>query len=185
MFSKKKSSSINNANIVKLSDFASSRSIPSIIVSDMNIKGDLISNGSIEIGGKVEGNIKCSFVTIRKGADIKGDIYADNLIINGKVNGVMRAKNVSITSFGDIEGSLHYNFLNVESGADIKGRLVKEKLQDDVIDSDDNEFIPEINGMLAYKESSSDVNDDLSLDKTLAKVRNTKERVKKKSKKDK
>lgn len=173
MFSKKKPSSNGNSNIVKFSDFSNARSIPSIIVSDLNIKGDLISKGSIEIGGNVEGNIKCSFVTIRKGANIKGDIYAENLIINGKVNGFMRAKNVSVTSFGDVEGSLHYNYLNVESGADIKGKLVKEKLQDDVIDSDDNEFIPEINGMLAYKDSDSE-NSDLSLDKTLAKIRKTK-----------
>jgi cytoskeletal protein CcmA (bactofilin family) len=179
MFSKKKSQLSNNNNIVKLSDFSVSRSIPSIIVSDLAIKGDLISKGAVEIGGEVKGNIRCSFVTVRKGSNIIGDIYADNLVINGKVNGVIRAKNVSVTSSADVEGLLYYNYLNVESGADIKGRLIKEKSEENITDANEvNEFIPQINGILAYNELPEE-NLDLSLDKTLEKVRKNNAKSKK------
>ncbi|MFZ8864335.1 MAG: bactofilin family protein [Rickettsiales bacterium] len=128
MFSKK--NKITKNNIVEVADFLNKKSIPSIIVSDLNIQGDLISEGAIEIGGIVNGNVKCNFVTIRKGAKINGNVVADNLVINGAVEGIMQAKHLSVTSSAVVKGTLEYGFLSVESGADIKGKLVRKQYKD-------------------------------------------------------
>ncbi len=128
MFSKKgKNAAQNNVEVLEINR----KAIPSIIVSDLNIEGDLISEGAIEIGGKVNGNIKCAQVTIRKSAFINGDIEAENLIIHGNVKGKILARNVSVTSHAQIRGAVEYGFLNVESGADIDCKF-KRKIFEDV-----------------------------------------------------
>ncbi|MBT4878608.1 MAG: polymer-forming cytoskeletal protein [Alphaproteobacteria bacterium] len=138
MFSKK-NKTINN-NIVEVTNFASKKSIPSIIVSDLNIKGDLISEGAIEIGGIVTGNIKCNFVTVRRGAKIKGNIIADNLTINGDVEGIMQAKHLAVTATAKVKGALEYGFLNIEAGANIDGKLVKKQYEELSIIQDVNKL---------------------------------------------
>ena len=111
--------------------------IPSIIVSDLNIAGDLVSEGSIEIGGKVTGNVLCDNVTIRKGAEINGNIKAKNLTINGVVNGKIDTEYLFITGSAHIIGEISYNYLSVESGADIDGYLKRKEHQDE-IDAEEN-----------------------------------------------
>ncbi len=156
MFSKK--NKITKNNIVEVADFLNKKSIPSIIVSDLNIQGDLISEGAIEIGGIVNGNIKCNFVTIRKGAKINGDVKADNLVINGIVDGLMQAKHISVTSSAVVKGTLEYGFLNVESGADIAGKLVKKQYKE--LDSvkeiaQEVEFVAKIDDIFSDKKKKN------------------------------
>jgi len=157
MFSRK--NKINKNNVVEVADFLNRKSIPSIIVSDLNIQGDLISEGAIEIGGIVNGNVKCNYVTIRKGAEINGDVQADNLVVNGNVNGTMTAKHLSVTSTGKVRGTLEYGFLNVEAGADIEGKLKKKQYQEleDLSTQEEgnkDEFIPKIENILNNNNTS-------------------------------
>ena len=97
MFSRKNKS---NSNLPAIS------SAPSIIVSDLNISGDLVSQGSIEIGGKVKGNVKCNNVVIRKESKVDGDIFADKLVIKGVVKGVVNVDDVIIDESGIFEGQI-------------------------------------------------------------------------------
>ena len=149
MFSKKEK--VSQLNVVEMNNF-SKKSIPSIIVSDLNIQGDLVSEGAIEIGGKVNGNILCDHVTIRKGADIKGNIKSKFLVINGTVNGDIISENVLITDSGKITGSIEYGYLSVESGADINCTCTR-KISTDIIDNNldeakESEVIPRIENIL-------------------------------------
>lgn len=144
MFSKK--TKLINHNLVEMSEF-SKKSVPSIIVSDLNIQGDLVSEGAIEIGGKVTGNVLCDHVTIRKGAEITGNIKAKQLVVHGLVNGEISSGHVSVTSSGQVKGSIEYGYMSIESGADIEGTCKKIAFEDDIIQaetSEDTEFIPKI-----------------------------------------
>ena len=128
MFSKK--SKVVKNNVTEITDLVR-KSIPSIIVSDLNIKGDLTSEGAIEIGGSVNGNIRCNYVTIRKGAKINGNIEAGTLIIHGYVEGKAKARNISVASAGHVKGKIEYGYLNIESGATIECECKKVVFPED------------------------------------------------------
>ena len=153
MFSKK--SNINNPNIVEMTDF-SKKSIPSIIVSDLNIQGDLVSEGAIEIGGKVKGNVLCDHVTVRKGAEITGNIKSKQLIVHGLVSGEIVASNLSISSSGIVRGTIEYGYMSVESGADIECSCKKTNFDEEikqVSHSENEEYIPQIENILNNQDS--------------------------------
>jgi cytoskeletal protein CcmA (bactofilin family) len=172
MFSRKKNKS--NANLPAIS------SAPSIIVSDLNISGDLVSQGSIEIGGKVKGNVKCNNVIIRKESKVDGDIFADKLVIKGVVKGIVNVDDVIIDDTGVFEGQINYKNLTTKPGANINGILNKvDKPKEEIIsdnetffennkstdtdldiDSDKNsdddlEYIPSISSLIDSKDSNS------------------------------
>ena len=204
MFSRKK----NKLGLVK--NLPSISTAPSIIVSDLNISGDLVSEGSIEIGGKVKGNIKCNNVIIRKEAKVNGDIYADNLIVNGFVKGVLNADNVHITESGIFEGQVNYKNITTNPGANINGILNKvnqekdkilreetddvsinvdsfDKSSDESKEEDKNkssvEYIPSISALMDKDELIEDSKQDNNLKDSEDKASNVKKVVRKKSKK--
>ena len=142
MFSKKNQTNkkqVNKVSVLKSGQRISDKA-PSIIVSDLNILGDLISEGAIEIGGCVRGNIKCKNVVIRKGASIEGDIYSDFLVVHGKTKGVVKAKNLHISANGFVCGKIEYYNLTVDAGAEIDG--VCKKLGYDNVSIDEDVDIP-------------------------------------------
>ncbi len=132
MFSKEKnalsitpSSVIDNVIHNKLDISKKKPSIPSVIVADLNIEGDLVSEGIVEIAGNVTGNIKCNAVIIRKEASIKGDIKADYLEIIGEVTGILFAKHIVVKAGANIDGSVKYQDLSIEKGAVLNVTLEK------------------------------------------------------------
>jgi cytoskeletal protein CcmA (bactofilin family) len=133
MFSRRKSKSSASANLPAVS------TAPSIIVSDLNISGDLVSQGSIEIGGKVKGNVKCNNVVIRKESRVDGDIYADSLVIKGVVKGIVYAEDIIIDDTGVFEGQINYKNITTSPGASINGilnRVDKAATEEVITDSD-------------------------------------------------
>ena len=75
-------------NIIKNNE----NSPPSLLSSDLFIKGNLTTTGDIQIEGEIEGNIKANLLTIGQYAKIKGEINSDEIIINGFISGTIRAK---------------------------------------------------------------------------------------------
>ncbi len=105
------------------SNYRAEAGIPSIIAGDMSILGNLISEGAIEIAGRIEGNIKCGSLNVFKDAIIKGDVIARSVKINGEVNGVVKAKNVIVAEFGKVHGHIIYETITISEGATIFGQM--------------------------------------------------------------
>ena len=110
-------------NIIKRND----NSPPSLLSSDLFIKGNLTTNGDIQIEGEVEGNIKANLLTIGKDAKIKGELNTDELIVNGHVSGTIRAKKVTLTSSAKVEGDIIHQTLAIETGAHFEGSIQKSE----------------------------------------------------------
>ena len=154
MFSRKKKNKSSNLPAIS--------SAPSIIVSDLNISGDLVSQGSIEIGGKVKGNVKCNNVVIRKESKVDGDIYADKLIIKGTVKGVINADDVIIDETGVFEGQINYVNLTTKPGSSINAILKNhKKVSDAVVTEQSSEEFDKANDVSEKnEESTSDSNNN-------------------------
>ena len=108
-------------NIIKDTE----NSPPSLLSSDLFIKGNLTTSGDIQIEGEVEGNIKANLLTVGQNAKIKGEINTNELIINGFVSGTIRSKKVTLTSSAKVEGDIIHNTIAIETGAHFEGSIEK------------------------------------------------------------
>lgn len=104
-------------------------STPSILSKSLKIRGDLVSNGMIEIEGLIDGNINSNSVILREDAVVEGEIIAESVIIKGSFRGNIRAKNISIASKAKIFGAVEYACLAVEDGASIEGQFKKLEIK--------------------------------------------------------
>lgn len=98
------------------------KGIPSIISSGLNILGNLVSDGEIEVEGRIEGNVTCTTVTIHRSGFIKGDITAESIHVNGEIKGVLKARNIKLSQYARVTGVIMYETLSIEDGAFVDGQ---------------------------------------------------------------
>tara|TARA_B110000467_G_scaffold25176_1_gene22603 strand:- start:7038 stop:7532 length:495 start_codon:yes stop_codon:yes gene_type:complete len=97
--------------------------VPSIISSDVVIKGNVSTSGEIKLDGTVEGDLKSNSVTVGEHAMVKGKISADDVIVKGTVKGSITGRNIRIEKSAKITGDLCHQTLSIEAGAHIEGNL--------------------------------------------------------------
>jgi cytoskeletal protein CcmA (bactofilin family) len=97
--------------------------LESLIGANSNFKGDIDTKGTLRIDGSMEGNANADWVIIGEQADIKGDITARGIVVGGKMEGNLRAKEiVEIKSKGQVVGDIYTNKLTVVEGGIFDGR---------------------------------------------------------------
>lgn len=94
---------------------------PSIISSDVAMRGNINSSGEIQFDGSLEGDIKASSLIVGDKATVRGEIVCDNVVVRGRVEGGIRARTVSLASTAHILGDILHSSLSVESGAHFEG----------------------------------------------------------------
>ncbi|MDD2585055.1 MAG: polymer-forming cytoskeletal protein [Syntrophomonadaceae bacterium] len=99
------------------------RNMESFISPGVEIKGDIISNGSIRVDGYVEGKLhsKGDLVVGEKGK-IKGEVKASNLILAGKIEGDANiSERLEIAASGSMLGEVSSKILSIEEGGCLEG----------------------------------------------------------------
>jgi cytoskeletal protein CcmA (bactofilin family) len=94
---------------------------PSIIAADMKLVGDVKSDGEVQIDGLIEGDVVCGSLTVGQSGIIHGTVQSDSALVRGRVNGVIRARAVSLTKTAHVVGDVLHESLMVEPGAYIEG----------------------------------------------------------------
>ena len=79
-------------------------SVPSIISPDLEIVGDLKSDGEIQIDGTVKGDIKGHMLTVGEQGKVDGSTVAETVRISGTVSGQVRAKTVRLDASARMSG---------------------------------------------------------------------------------
>jgi cytoskeletal protein CcmA (bactofilin family) len=97
------------------------RSKCAIIDQDVNINGDLDTDGDVQVEGQINGNVSCAHLTIGHSGTVNGDIKAQEVIIRGKVKGAIRAKDVTLLQGSDVGGDISYDRMSMEEGAAFNG----------------------------------------------------------------
>ncbi|MBM5782451.1 MAG: polymer-forming cytoskeletal protein [Pelagibacterales bacterium] len=119
---RKKSSNQESAVKEKI---APRNSTPTIIASDMLIEGQVISQGLVEIEGKIKGSVRSHSVVLLEKGIIEGDVIAESFCVRGKFLGNIIAQNVNIASKANVVGTIEYGLLSVEDGAAIDAQFKK------------------------------------------------------------
>jgi len=99
---------------------------PSILSSDLVIKGNLTTTGDIQVEGTVEGDIRAHLLTVGEGATIKGEVTADDVVVNGRVVGRLRGLKVRLTATARVEGDIIHKTIAIESGAHFEGSVQRQ-----------------------------------------------------------
>ena len=98
----------------------------SVLSADLHIKGNLKTSGDIQVEGQVDGDISAHLLTIGEGAIVRGEITADDVVVNGSIKGRVRGLKVRLTSTAKVEGDIIHKAIAIESGAHFEGSVQRE-----------------------------------------------------------
>jgi cytoskeletal protein CcmA (bactofilin family) len=97
--------------------------LESIIGGATFFKGEIKSNGTLRIDGRVEGNVEADSIIIGEKGNIKGNMEAKNIVVGGHIEGNLNAKAaVEIKQKGKVSGDIMTSRLTVMEGGIINGR---------------------------------------------------------------
>jgi cytoskeletal protein CcmA (bactofilin family) len=93
----------------------------SSISAGMTVIGKIAGSGAVKILGRVEGELHASTVLIADGAEVEGDVVAEELTVGGRVKGTIRANRVRLNSTAIVEGDIFHRSLAIEENARFDG----------------------------------------------------------------
>jgi cytoskeletal protein CcmA (bactofilin family) len=96
----------------------------SLLSKKVNIVGDIQGNEDIHLEGRFKGTIKISGnIFIGQTGVVEADVEADNIIIQGKINGnVVARQQLQIQSLGQLIGDCSAQSIDIKEGAVFEGR---------------------------------------------------------------
>jgi cytoskeletal protein CcmA (bactofilin family) len=97
----------------------------SIIARDLAVLGDLETEGTIKIEGRIRGVVRAAGqVLISAGAVIEGDIHTKEAVVAGEVRGAIHAADrVELQASAVIVGDIHTRRIAILEGAKVTGEV--------------------------------------------------------------
>jgi cytoskeletal protein CcmA (bactofilin family) len=91
----------------------------------MEIKGNITTRGSIQIDGKVEGDIACGHdITLGKVGAIKGNISLSSMTVEGSVDGNITARDrIELKGTARINGDMKAKRFCAAEGVTLSGKI--------------------------------------------------------------
>ena len=98
----------------------------SSISRGMTVVGKIFGEGTVQIFGRIEGELRALTVLINEGAQVDGDVLAEDLTISGQVKGTIHASRVKLNSTAVVEGDIFHRSLSIEENARFEGSSKRE-----------------------------------------------------------
>jgi cytoskeletal protein CcmA (bactofilin family) len=99
----------------------------SSISSGITIVGKIRGKGTVRISGRIEGELHASIVLIDDGAQVEGDVVAEEVTIGGRVKGTIHANRVKLNGSAVVEGDIFHRSLSIEENARFEGSSRREE----------------------------------------------------------
>ena len=113
----------------------STEKLESFIGANSNFKGNIDTKGTLRIDGAMEGNANADWVILGEKAIMKGNISARGIIVGGRVEGNLRAKEiVEIKSKGQVFGDIFTSKLTIVDGGIFEGRSSMQKGESKIVE---------------------------------------------------
>lgn len=93
----------------------------STIGAGMQITGNIVCAGSLQIFGRVQGDIHATKLTICQGASVEGKVTAQDAVIEGKFNGMVHGNTVKLSKTATVDGEIFSKSLSIEQDALFEG----------------------------------------------------------------
>jgi cytoskeletal protein CcmA (bactofilin family) len=95
----------------------------SVIDPCLTITGDVQGEGELQIDGRICGDIRCTQLIVGKAGTVEGNITADEIVVRGKVNGIIRGNRVILQEGADVHSEIFHKRLTIEEGALMEGAI--------------------------------------------------------------
>lgn len=99
----------------------------SIIGAGMRIVGDVVTDGTVRVEGRVEGTVRAGkAVVLGKAGEVVGDIFTQDAVIGGRVEGrVVAESRLELQSTSQISGEIRARsaHLQLDEGARFNGQI--------------------------------------------------------------
>ncbi len=99
------------------------RPAASLICADMTITGSVLSDGSLQIDGTVEGDVQAADITIGSSGVITGEVKAELVRVKGTIRGSIRARKVELETGAKVEGDIVHSSLSIQANAVFEGQV--------------------------------------------------------------
>lgn len=111
-----------------------SKNAETIVGASVKLKGNLKSDGDININGSVSGDVKTkASVKIGENANVVASVKAKNVYISGVVQGNIEAREtLQIAEAGKVYGDIHAGVLVVSPGAFFSGKCTMTETKRDI-----------------------------------------------------
>ena len=108
----------------------------SVIDERLSITGDLVTDGTVRVDGRIEGSLhRTDTMIIGDGASVVGNIEAREVVVGGQLIGSLRVSGrVEIQTTGMVRGDIHAAAVLLAEGGKVHGHVVVHAL-----DADDSE----------------------------------------------
>ena len=94
----------------------------SLVAEGVRIRGDLVTDGDLQLDGAIEGDLSVGQLTIGETGLVSGTIQADAVEVRGRVVGTISARRVRLLASARVDGDISHTELSIESGAHFEGR---------------------------------------------------------------
>ena len=109
--------------------------LESLVGLNSSFKGDIETKGTLRIDGTMEGNAIADWIILGEKASVKGDLTARGIIVGGRVEGNIQAKEIlEIKSKGRVSGDIHTSKLTIAEGGLFDGRSSMSKEESKIVE---------------------------------------------------
>ncbi|MFZ2030177.1 MAG: polymer-forming cytoskeletal protein [Vitreimonas sp.] len=102
---------------------AESHPAPTILSENAEMKGSITTTDSVEVRGKLEGDIRAASITVCAGGKVKGDLVADVILIQGQTEGRIQAQDVRLQAGANVSGEIVHGSLGINTAAIFEGTI--------------------------------------------------------------
>ncbi len=106
--------------------------VNSLVGAETRVQGDVEFSGGFHVDGYVRGNVRAaddqrSTLSISERGCVDGSVSAPHVLLNGTVNGDVRAtERVELGPKAKVIGNVQYKLIEMAIGAEVNGKLVHE-----------------------------------------------------------
>jgi cytoskeletal protein CcmA (bactofilin family) len=111
----------------------------SLLDSQLSIVGDIDTEGSLRIDGRLNGSIRrADTVVLGAGASMDGDVYAREVIVGGTLSGnVYATERVELQTTAIVTGDITSQVVLVQEGSVVNGRVQMRPPESDHVTASD------------------------------------------------
>jgi len=106
--------------------------IDTLIGVGTRVVGDVHFTGGLHVDGAIQGNVEslpdvAATLSVSDSGLVEGSVQAPNVVLNGAVNGDIRAsERVELGATAKVSGNVYYGLIEMAMGAQINGKLIHQ-----------------------------------------------------------
>jgi len=100
----------------------------SLIAENVNLVGELISDGEVQLDGQLRGDVRVTHLSLGQTGSVEGSVEAETVEVRGRVRGAITARNVRLHATADVEGDITHAQLAIDAGARFVGHSLRSEI---------------------------------------------------------